>query len=71
MENKSKSSIGYTILWMIITAAVVYIVMSYSYAKDALENDEYYKNMLLDLERNEENEWVSIKSLSSRLWVYL
>ena len=45
MENKSKSSIGYTILWMIITAAVVYIVMSYSYAKDALENDEYYSTL--------------------------
>lgn len=45
MENKSKSSIGYTILWMLVTAAVVYIVMSYSYAKSALEDDEYYSTL--------------------------
>ncbi len=46
MEDKEKKvSIGYTILWMIITALLVYVVVSYSYAKDALENDEYYSKL--------------------------
>lgn len=29
---------------------------AFDWVVDILENDEYYKNMLLDLERNEENE---------------
>ena len=47
MDNKEekKISIGYTIIWMFITAALVYIAMSYSYAKAALENDEYYSSL--------------------------
>ena len=47
MDNKEekKISVGYTIIWMIITAALVYVAMSYSYTKAALENDEYYSSL--------------------------
>lgn len=47
MDNKEerKVSIGYTVLWMFITAALVYATVSYSYTKAALEDDEYYSSL--------------------------
>lgn len=47
MEKKN-NSVWYTILWMFLTACVVYVVTSCAYAKNALEDDEYY-SALFDL----------------------
>lgn len=47
MDNNEdkKIGVGYTIVWMLITAALVYSATSYSYTKAALENDEYYSSL--------------------------
>ena len=44
-ENNQKNKRGFsidTILWMIITALVVYIVMSYHYTKIRLQSENYW-----------------------------
>lgn len=51
MEKKN-NSIFYTIFWMFITACVVYIITSCAYAKNVLEDDEYY-SALFDLKTSD------------------
>ena len=41
-QKKSKTSVGFTLIWMFITAAIVYIVTTNSYNQAILGNENYY-----------------------------
>lgn len=47
MENndKNKVSIGWTLIWMFITATLVYSVTTFTYNKEILGNEDYYNNL--------------------------
>lgn len=44
-NNKNKISIGWTLIWMFITATLVYSVTTYSYNKAIMGDENYYEGL--------------------------